>query len=362
MSANIWVECGHSVPEGRIPFRRKLFADVTYGREQVDAVIASRNGKGVFSTVMHYINPIWMQNDFGKWIIDADQSIKAGDFYLDFDGPVSSEDAFEYVRKDLETVMRFLEIMLGIKSNQVRLYFSGYKGIHLMVPMAVLDIIPSPVLNRTYKMLATKIKAHTTHGTVDTGIYDDKRIFRIPNTLHDKTNAYKIRITLEEAMTLSYQQILGLASHPRQDPDVPVVVSSKAKNYIQWMQEEAEREREKRESFRGRFLELESAPPCIVAMHQKIYQEGVDQRNNSATALASFYFQAGVDKEECLAIVGQWAENNCVPSLKESEYRSCVDSVYRSNMRAGCSSFKEYSGVCDKENCPLFNRKRSDER
>lgn len=362
MSASIWVECGHTVPEGKIPFKRKMYADVTYGRQAVDQIVQSRNGKGVFSTVMHYINPVWKQNDFGRWLIDADLSIKAGDFYLDFDGPVSNADGFEYVKKDLETVLRFFDIILGIKREQIKLYFSGYKGVHMMVPMATLDVIPSPVLHRTYKMLAEKIKAHTTHRTVDSGIYDDKRMFRIVNSIHDKTGVYKVRMTANEILNSSYQEVFEMAKMPRPDEDIPVVVSTKAKAFIQWMQEEAEREREKRESFRGRFLELDTAPPCIVAMHQKIYHEGTDMRNNSATALASFYFQAGMPIDDCMAIVGQWAENNCVPSLPTREYEASVRSVYHSQMRAGCASFKEYSGVCDKGNCPLFQRKRSEDQ
>lgn len=362
MSASIWVECGHTVPGGKIPFKRKLFADVTYGRNDVEQIARSRDGRGVFSTVMHYINPVWKQNDFGKWLIDADQSIKAGDFYLDFDGPVSDAQGFEYVKQDLSVVLRFFDMILGIKADQIRLYFSGYKGIHLMVPMECLDVVPSPVLHRTYKMLAQKIKVHTTHHTVDTAIYDDKRMFRMVNSIHDKTNAYKVRLTKDEALNLSYEQILELARTPRPDPAVNIIVSQKAKNFIQWLQEEAEREREKRENFRGRMLDLDEAPPCIVAMHQKIFHEGVDMRNNSATTLASFYFQAGVSLEECLGILHQWAQGNCVPSLPEQEIEASVRSVYQIGMRAGCSSFKEYSGVCDKDNCPLFNRKRGEEQ
>lgn len=357
----VWVECGRSLPEAKIKFRRKVFLEVTNGYEPVYGYAEKEcNNQGVFRTEMHYIDPIWVQNDKQKWVIDAEASLKASDFYLDFDAPSDSEAGFAYVKADLAIAVRFLKMMMGIDEDQVKLYFSGSKGIHLTVPMMTLGIQPSTELHRIYKMLVEKIKESTTHGTLDTAIYDNKRMFRVANTRHDKTGAYKTRIGYEQLRKMTKADILAYAQTPREDLPVRREPSEKAQKYISWMVRKAEEDAANRKEFSGKMLELDSAPPCIVEMHQRLFRQTVDERNNSGTALASFYFQTGMDKDDCFNVVMHWSENNCVPSMPESEIRTIVDSVYRTEARYGCGSFKRLSGVCDKANCPLFNKREKE--
>ncbi|MGF0347761.1 primase C-terminal domain-containing protein [Rhodococcus sp. IEGM1300] len=355
-----WVECGRTMPDAVVKFRRKVYIEVTHGYEGVYEYANSVGNQGVFRTEMHYIDPLWVQNDKKKWVIDAENSLKASDFYLDFDAPSESEAGFAYVKADLAIAMRFLEQVMGIRENQTRLYFSGSKGIHLTVPMGALGIQPSTQLHRVYKMLVEKIKEHTTHGTLDSAIYDNKRMFRMANTRHDKTGVYKTRISYKELKKMTKEMVMAYASVPREDRGVSKSPSEKAFKYINWMVQKAEEDAAARKEFSGKMLELDEAPPCIVAMHQKLFRQTVDERNNSGTALASFYFQTGMEREDCMNIMMHWSENNCSPSMPESEIRTIVDSVYRTEARYGCGSFKRLSGVCDKERCPLFNKREKE--
>lgn len=356
----VWVECGRSLPEAKIKFRRKVFLEVTQGYAPVYGFAEDAGNQGVFRTEMHYIDPVWVQNDKQKWVIDAEASLKASDFYLDFDAPSDSEAGFAYVKADLAIALKFMKMMLDIDESQVKLYFSGSKGVHLTVPMMTLGIQPSTELHRIYKMLVEKIKENTTHGTLDTAIYDNKRMFRVANTRHDKTGAYKTRITYSDLKRMTKEQVLAYAMSPKEDLPVHRSPSEKAQKYIGWMVRKAEEEAETRREFSGKMLELDAAPPCIVEMHKRLFRETIDERNNSGTALASFYFQTGMERDDCLNIVQHWSDNNCVPAMPAQEIKTIVDSVYRTEARYGCGSFKRLSGVCDKGNCPLFNKREKE--
>ena len=73
----------------------------------------------------------------------------------------------------------------------------------------------SSASNCIYKYIANFAKGFTPNKTVDTQIYDNKRLFRIPNTRHEKSGLYKIPITLNELQTLSIDQIREMAVKQR---------------------------------------------------------------------------------------------------------------------------------------------------
>jgi len=348
----VWVECGADLIGQKIPFTRKhyMFPEYTWQFRQ------AYNNQGVYQTAMQYINPIWYQDHKGKWLINAAESLKWGDFYLDFDTVIESETDYQKLKEDVRIALRYITVIMSIDINQVRFFYSGGKGIHLTIPAITLGLEPHVALNQIYKMIAEDIKTYCKHNTLDTKVYDDKRMFRMVNSWHIKGKAYKIPITYEEFIRLSYAEIHQLAQQPRTITVADPIPSNRARLVIKQHIEEWTQKINRRQEFSGRLRKLETEPPCIQAMWQKVFRETIDERNNSGTALASFYLQQGIELEETLARLHKWNEERCSPPLKPREIEIIVHSVYNGQYKYGCETFKRVSGVCEKEQCPLFKK------
>ncbi|WP_240033784.1 primase C-terminal domain-containing protein [Oceanobacillus profundus] len=348
---NIFVECGADLNHFKYKFRRKQFM----WPSQTELFRQHYNNIGVYQTVMHYIDPVWMQDDKGKVVIDAAKSLKFGNFYLDFDYPITSDEDYQKIKADVLKAIRYLTIILSIDISQIQFFFSGNKGIHLVVDAAVMGLKPHQALNEVYRDIAKDIAKFCENETIDLRVYDNKRMFRMPNSVNKKSGLYKVPLTVKEFKECKYQDILEIAKSPREIKAPTVIFSPKAKQAFEKYVDSWTERLENVEKFDGKIKELKVLPPCIKRMQEKVFKETIDERNNSATALTNFYFQQGMEKEEALHRMTIWGEENCVPSLKRNEIEVVVNSVYRGHYRYGCQTFKELSGVCEREICPLFN-------
>lgn len=350
----VFIECGADKESANPAFRftRKHFM----WPSEADKFRTYYGNTGVYQTVMHYINPLWFQNERGKWIINAKDSLKIGDFYLDFDTIVTSEADYKKMKADVTIALRYLKVILNIDESNVRFFFSGNKGLHLTVDTHVMDLEPHVALNEIYRDIAKEIEEYCENDTLDTAIYDDKRMFRMVNSINKKSGLHKIPITLEEFKTLSYEELKKLATKPRQIPPANIIPSQKAKLAFKKYVEDWTGRVTRQQEFTGKLTELKVNPPCIQQMLDKTFRETIDERNNSGTALASFYFQQGIERDEVMVRLKQWGESNCMPPLKSGEMEVIVNSVFNGQHRYGCRSFERLSGVCDKKNCPIFNR------
>jgi hypothetical protein len=104
----------------------------------------------------------------------------------------------------------------GCPKETIRLYFSGAKGFHLEIPFAALKIEPDTKLNKYFEIIAKEIKGAIPAPSLDTAIYDNVRVFRLPNTINSKSGLYKIPISFEE-LALDIEAIKKLAVSPRPD-------------------------------------------------------------------------------------------------------------------------------------------------
>lgn len=105
-----------------------------------------------------------------------------------------------------------LEVDFGIEQG-VRCWFSGSKGFHICLSA---DLFggwnPSEALAGNIKRL---VVALTGGISVDSKVYDQNRLWRIPNTINSKSGLYKIPLTRTELVSLSIEQILEMAKVPR---------------------------------------------------------------------------------------------------------------------------------------------------
>ncbi len=351
----LFVETGAVLPKEKYPkskfgFKRKVYMHPS----ETWKFANDYENTDVYQTTMMYIDPTWYQDSYGRWLINAEDSLKWGNFYLDFDNVIENEIDYDKVREDVMIAVRYLTLIMKIPTNMIQVYYSGSKGVHLMVPPEVFGLEPHLRLNEIYKEIMLDIKRYAPHDTIDVKIYDNKRLLRMVNSYNAKGERYKIPLTLEEMNEWSYEEVRQAAMQPRTMQYPPPVKSAQAERVLASKIDLWSKRAETQTKYDGKMKEIKDLPPCIKAMHDKTFRETVDERNNSASALASFYMQKGTDIGETREILNKWSQEQCKPPLKQQDLKIIVDSIYNGRYRYGCETLKRVSGVCDKDHCPLF--------
>jgi hypothetical protein len=315
-----WIECGANLPNGL--FTRNHIMTT-------NNVIKFRykyENKGVFATAYMYD--------------DKDQS-KAnlyGDFYLDFDYDITDsnnkEEAFNIVRNEVLNSIRYFKIMYGISQESIKIYFSGSKGIHLIVPKEIFGVEPMQHLNMIYRMMAEDVVKFTHSITLDMKIYDNKRLFRLPNSIHPKTGLYKIPLKYDELTSLSYSDITKLASNPKADSKmVPIKVARACleyKSYITKLNAILNKPRGNSPD-----VKLDYTPPCVEFLLKNPMGKG--QRNETLAFLASFFKQTGMGQDKAETTLLAWNDQMCEPPISEREVTITVQSIYSGQGKVGCA-------------------------
>ena len=309
---------------------------------EVSKFIAKRNYYSVFRSAYSYNNP------------DIDKSDLYGDLYLDFDDVQD----FERVRKDALQSLSYFKILYSIPPEYIQIYYSGNKGIHLVIPATILGVEPMPLLNGIYKYIAMSVKTYSPNKTIDTQIYDNKRLFRIPNTLHEKSHLFKIPITLDELRNLSEHDIKNLATRTRTIP-VPKFYGANndaRKKFQQAMKEyyEVDKEAGKNSNVRHRAI-LNFTPPCIQHILENGAEEG--QRNITIACLTGFYKSSGKTLNETIELIEKWNDKNIKPTGSQ-ELKKTVKSMFNNNKMYGCSTLKLIS-ICNESQCKLSKKKET---
>lgn len=281
---------------------------------------------------------------------DITKSDLYGDLYLDFD----DVNNFNRVKADALTALSYLKVVYHISENQVKIYYSGNKGIHVIVPAQILGIEPMPLLNGVFKTIALSIKSFTPNKTVDTQIYDNKRMFRIPNTIHEKSMLFKIPITPDELRNLSEEQIRTLAQQPREvQLNTVYDTNNIAQKQFQRAVEEyyvLDKESKKDKRFKSKY---DFTPPCIQYILENGAIEG--QRNITIACLTGFCKNSGKSLNETIDFISEWNDNNVKPTGVQ-EMKRTIKSIFMGEKIYGCSTLKLIS-VCDENRCKLSKKK-----
>lgn len=279
-------------------------------------------------------------------------------FDLDYNDLVNNdndESAFEIIREDAKKVIAILNALFYVPEEQLKIYFSGAKGVHILVPQPIMGIQPRKDLNNVFHTLVTDIKKYIPNGTVDTKIYDNKRLFRLPNSINSKTGLYKIPLTATELRTLSFKDIKLLAKEPRKIHQPKPLYNTRANRmytrYVdEWVQKLKEIEDRKNKTYNTTFKYI---PPCIT----KILQEGVSEgnRNHTIAAVSSFFKQQGISENEVLDRMLKFNAEMMQPALSPREIETTVGSIFSGEYKYGCRALMQL-GFCDNE-CKIAQKK-----
>jgi hypothetical protein len=132
---------------------------------------------------------------------------------LDFDSKADPAVTLEESRR----VVCWLRDRFEVDPKAIRIHFSGHKGFHLEVPAALFGgFAPSADLPARVACLVRTLVEGLDLKTLDWGIYNHLRLWRVPNSKHSATELYKIPLTVGELLSLDIAAIRELARQPRE--------------------------------------------------------------------------------------------------------------------------------------------------
>ena len=120
------------------------------------------------------------------------------------------------------SAMKLVTWLENYKIYNYELYFSGSKGFHIVLPSADLGLDKYYISSVGKTFVETYISRLSGVDALDLSVYNNRALFRMPNSINVKTMLYKIPITRGELFgDLAF--IEELALHPRLDfvPEKP---------------------------------------------------------------------------------------------------------------------------------------------
>lgn len=321
-------ECGYWIDKAKHIFKRNIkmptFCCVKYLKDL-------RNNVGIFKSAYKYD------------IENQNEAFLYGDFYLDFD----STD-FELVRADVLKALSYMKVVFKINiDTDCLIFFSGNKGAHITIPAEIFGVEPSKTLNEIYKTIAESLYDYTDNKTLDLRIYDKKRMFRIPNSIHEVTRLHKVNITYDEIKNETYENIKHIAENKRKIKKVNRNLNLNANKMFKTFITKAEEKVNNYNNIRSTGT-LSYEPPCIKAILENGAQDG--KRNNTVAIISSYYKATGKDMNTALDLINKWNTEKTAMPLSDHEVFRTVQSIYSSDIQFGCSAIKNLD-LCSEEYC-----------
>lgn len=129
---------------------------------------------------------------------------------FDFDNPV-----LEYARVDTVLFVQSLMALYDVDPVDLRIYFSGHKGFHVVLPIELFVGEPEVIGITPGAVRGTAMDLARGIASFDQSIYDVRRLIRIPNRQNMHSGLYKVALTYEQLLTMHVDQIRLYATESR---------------------------------------------------------------------------------------------------------------------------------------------------
>ena len=209
------------------------------------------------------------------------------------------------------------------------MYFSGSKGFHLFLELAHR---PPPAVGfcRTAKVLAEGVAANA-GVTLDTGIYFENALIRLPNTRHPKTGLYKRRVDADALFRLDIDGIREHARHPAGD-GLPSTRQPSAELADDWHEAEgrAARTADTRAALRRDIGTAPDAraPKYLVDLLRFGVEEG--ERHRTLFRCAAWLTEQGAPPSLCLALLTEPGRDvGLAPADVDRQIRCGIEHAHR---------------------------------
>ena len=294
-------------------------------------VIRPSGNHNVFATIQRFRNPVEEEGE-AHW----------SDLLFDLDGDLDE------AKDDAARVVDFFtQAPLSVDEKNVRVWFSGHKGFHIIVNGEALGVEPDPDLHRIHKLAALAVEQLLNIKTLDSAsIYGRKRMLRIPNTIHPQSRLYKVELTRGQ-LDLSIEDLRRLAKSP--GPVRPweedVRPSEQAAAWFrQWIKQYEDFRMLHRVRPQTVIMRSDTPPVCVLdLMNNHIRKPG--SRNQATLTLATYYKDQGRGQEETEDILVEWARRT-PPELTGTQDARTLEINTRSVVRAVYSDPDRYVFAC----------------
>jgi len=267
-----------------------------------------------------------LKNYFGERSIDW--------ILLDID---KGDNSNEYTLNKTRNVINSID-ELGVDINySIQPYFSG-SGYHLAIPNSVFNFPSSDNLHYLVKGTLKNLLGDI----IDSSIFMRTGIYRVQHTVNQKTDLFKIPLTIAEILNKDSETIREMAKEPRLDYGYSELVGNGEL-------ESKVVTRAPRMTQIRKVVEPKDVIPCVQEMMANGPQEGT--RNQTLLRIASHFFRHGIPSEYAKTAILHWNNN----SLNENSVVEKVEYVYNRGYRFGCND--EYMLKHCKTRCIHFKRK-----
>lgn len=257
--------------------------------------------------------------------------------YFDLDFKEDINVALEDCRK----VVEYFQGQFDFSKEHIRIHFSGSKGFHITVTSALFGIRPHPELTYIIKNSCKYISEFLHLRSFDKVVYSYPRMWRLLDSLHEKTGLHCVELDHSELFSKDIQEIRDLALAPRgslwSDEEYEnVEKNSLADLWFLEFREAYERQKELsnlRPKHTLKIIQGED-PVCVQDITSNSIRK-MGTRNQAEMALASYYKDIGVDQHEAIRRIVDWAVK--IPKdlttmhnsrNLEANVRSVVDTVF----------------------------------
>lgn len=169
--------------------------------------------------------PVWYQcDDLNQWVWDNENiglytsifqydqpsldGLRVANLYFDLD---CKEDPVRALW-DARYLVKYL--LQYISEDAIRIYFTGEKGFHIEVEAAALGLGPARQEHKVYRFIAESLAEELDATTYDFVIYEPRRLWRMRNSIHQKTQLFKVPLVKEDLLG-DLDSLRKLAARPR---------------------------------------------------------------------------------------------------------------------------------------------------
>lgn len=191
-----YVEVAKYVPKINAVIREKRNGEaVMLSGDEIGSYRQKHHNKGLYTSVF-------------KYNASSLEAPRISPLYFDLD----AEDHLDIAHQDVRLLYQYLTH--HIPNEIVDVYFSGSKGFHVEVSARALGVGPHMNLARIFRLIAEQIKEELKIETFDFAVYEPRRMWRMPNSQHQKTGLYKVLLDESELFS-DMNAILKAGQLPR---------------------------------------------------------------------------------------------------------------------------------------------------
>jgi len=326
--------------------------------DQLDYIRKKSKNTDVFATIQQFT--------VDKHIEDEEQYAP---LYFDFDyDSKNPEESFKFVQADVQKLIQYFATMLDLGKTEMRVWFSGKKGFHLLINPIVLGVVPHPGLTYIYRNIALYLKELLDLKTIDPVVYTIRRVLRLADSIHSGSKLHKIELDPAQ-ITLPLSEIKKLAkdSHGQLYDDSEFVgLSPRQKaqiffnNHLNIFKKQQEINKLKPQKI---IKTSKTLPVCI----KDLLENGLKiagTRNNATMCLACYCKDQGYSIDQAIAFITKWTEK-IQPDMTSTHgatlianTKSCIKSIYDEKATGNkyhfiCSFMRSLDVTCNHDMCHI---------